>query len=802
MADLSAENLELLQDFVKDCRELIEDLEVSIISYGNELDNGEADIETINSIFRTFHSIKGGAGFLMLNNIQSVSHTAETLLDNIRSNKITPHKNHIELFVQSSDFIKEALDTIEQNASDEPIEEKALEMKAILEKAIAAGLSGDSKIEPVVSAEAVKSPINEQQEENEANPFEGFGLEMSAEMLEQFLSEANDLVRTLEQTFLTVQTEAPSPEELKEFTNLAYRTVHTLKGNSGFMGFSDITALTHGMESVLTASKEVQKPTLKEVSGTFIQLIDILKDTIDDIAQGNASDIEHLDLYLELIKDILPKGYSIEMENSDKLGNILEKDGAVSRKDIEDALCQQRKPLGERLVDMGKVSPDDVQKALDEQKKPLGEVLVELGKTSKETVDSALKKQQEIKETKSKAAASTKVTKALINNRQDIRVDIAKLDILVNLIGELVISNNMLAHNPDLAGLELENFSKASQQMTKIVRELQETAMTIRMVPVSGLFKRMIRLVHDLSNKSGKKVKFELFGEETEIDKTVVEIITDPLVHIIRNSLDHGIETQEKRVASGKSAEGDVKLIAKHEEGEVWIIVEDDGAGINKEKVLKKAIDNGIIDENTKLTDKEIFNLIFEPGFSTAEKITDISGRGVGMDVVKKNLEKIRGKVDVESIEGKGTRVVLRIPLTLAIIEGMRVRVGKSEYILPMLSIREFHKPLLKQITVSPDGDEVIRLREELLPVVRLHELHDIEPFSRNLEDGIIIVIESGKRSAALFVDEIIGQQQTVIKGLSEYIGKVEAISGCTILGDGGISLILDIDSFFQKTTS
>ncbi|MDX2495270.1 MAG: chemotaxis protein CheA, partial [Desulfuromusa sp.] len=385
----------------------------------------------------------------------------------------------------------------------------------------------------------------------------------------------------------------------------------------------------------------------------------------------------------------------------------------------------------------------------------------------------------------------------------DIRVELGKLDSLINLIGELVIAENMLIHNPDLKGLELENFNKAGQHMSKLVRELQEMAMTIRMIPVSGLFRRMIRLVHDLSVKAGKKVELELIGEETEMDKTVIETITDPLVHLLRNSMDHGLEPPDERLAAGKGEKGIVKLSARHEEGEVWVTIEDDGRGLNKERILEKAINNGLIEgDGSDMTDKQINNLIFAPGFSTAAAITDISGRGVGMDVVKKNLEKIKGKIDVYSTPGQGSKIVLRIPLTLAIIDGMIVRVGTASCIVPTLSMLEAFRPVMDQITITPDGDELAQVRENFLPIVRLHEILGKKPDSHDLADGILIVLESQENRFCLFIDEILGQQQTVIKGLSDFIGNVPGVSGCTILGDGGVCLILDVGTLVDSAES
>ncbi len=381
--------------------------------------------------------------------------------------------------------------------------------------------------------------------------------------------------------------------------------------------------------------------------------------------------------------------------------------------------------------------------------------------------------------------------------RRDIRVDLNKLDSLINLVGELITASAMVTNNPDLKGYNFENFERASGHMTKIVRELQEISISVRMVPVSSTFRKMVRLVHDVSRKEGKSVKLDIRGEETEVDKTVAELIGDPLVHIIRNSVDHGIESQKERQEAGKSPEGNIILSAKHESGEIWITIKDDGAGLNKDRILKKAIECGLINgDGSDMADEDIYKLIFNPGFSTAEKVTDVSGRGVGMDVVKRNIEeKLKGSIDIKSEYGKGCTLTIRLPLTLAIIEGMLLRVGKARYTIPMLSIQESIRIHAKNITVTTDGQEIVKLRDELYPVIRLHKIQNIKPDYDKLSDGILIVVATGKKRACLFVDEILGQYQTVIKGISPYIsdiGDLKKISGCTILGNGDVSLILD----------
>jgi two-component system chemotaxis sensor kinase CheA len=389
--------------------------------------------------------------------------------------------------------------------------------------------------------------------------------------------------------------------------------------------------------------------------------------------------------------------------------------------------------------------------------------------------------------------------------KQSIRVDVDKLDRLLDLVGELVIAETMVAQNPDLqqSGLALDRFERSVRQLEKITRDLQDVSTSIRMTTLSGLFRRMPRLVRDLAVRTGKQVDLVMAGEETEVDLTLIEKITDPLVHIIRNSLDHGLETPAERTAAGKDALGTVRLSARVVGSEVWILVEDDGRGLNRERILAKARERGLIaDDGAALLDEQVWALIFEPGFSTAAQVTDVSGRGVGMDVVRRNIESISGRVDIRSQFGKGSTVILRIPLTLAITDGMILRVGSNRYVMPIIHIRESLQPVSEQITRTMDGNEILRIRGELLPVLRLHELFGIPSQHKELEQGIVLVLENEGRALCLYVDEIMGQQQIVVKGLSRYLGAIAGVSGCTILGDGEISLILDIHGIFDQAFS
>ncbi len=361
-------------------------------------------------------------------------------------------------------------------------------------------------------------------------------------------------------------------------------------------------------------------------------------------------------------------------------------------------------------------------------------------------------------------------------------------------MGELSLAEVIVVKNPALSEINDIEFDRTVHQLNQVVNELQIATMSLRMIQIAPLFRKMVRLVHDLSNKFNKKIKLVTEGEETEIDKTVMELIIDPVIHIVRNAIDHGIETPEERKKSGKSEFGSLIIEGRQESGEVRIIIKDDGRGLSREKILNKAISNGLYDgDGAGLSDSSVFKFILEPGFSTVDKVTEISGRGVGMDVVKKNLEEISGRVDIQSIYGEGTIFTLRIPLTLAIIEGMLVRVGSSRYIIPLLSIMETFRPEPDNITRTPKGKEIVKVRDSLIPVIRLHEIFEIIPDSNKLEEGLLIIVENHGELYGFAIDEVLGKQKNVVKSISDYLGKVKGVSGCTILGDGMVSMILDV---------
>lgn len=483
-------------------------------------------------------------------------------------------------------------------------------------------------------------------------------------------------------------------------------------------------------------------------------------------------------LDLETVKDLKVIEAVFDFVREDSILTIVESPVAEHTTHVA---SDGAKPLGEILVETGVVSQSQLNQALSQQKK-VGEILVEQKMATPEQISEALKKQSE-----STAPAKKAETPS-------IRVDTVKIDRLINLVGELVITQSMLS---DLGSRfemnQLPVLLERVAQLERNTREIQERVMGIRMVPIGNAFSRFPRLVRDLSGKSGKKIQLILSGEETELDKTVIESIGDPLTHLVRNSADHGLEPPDERLAAGKAEQGIIRLNAFHEGGSICITVEDDGRGLNRDKIVAKGLKQGLIAESDKLSDEQIWMLIFKPGFSTADKITDVSGRGVGMDVVKRNLEGLGGTVSIKTVTGKGTTFTLKLPLTLAIIEGMTVRVGRDTYIVPLLSILESIQPKREMLKTLIGKGELVNVRGTYLPLMRLYEVFQLEPEISDPTKAILLILETEGERVAVMVDEILGQQQVVIKSMEQNFRKIEGVAGATILGDGTVGFILDV---------
>ncbi len=797
------ERMEMVRDFVNEGRELLDDAEPQIIDMEKSaLGSGKVDEEILNAVFRLFHSIKGTASFLDFQTIIGVTHEAETLLDIFRKGKteITPY--HVDLLCRATDFIRSILDVVERKLSDEGFEAEAESLVDDLRQAIAA-VSGEGLAAP---------PPLQAGEEN--------GLRITPEMARVFVEETLELCEEAESALRRGAADAESAGQ-------AFRAFHNIKGNAGFFGYGDLESICRLAESVLDRIRSGQASTPATIF-TLLEVIDAVRGKLEDLTLGGPGEIPGLGELCDRLEQLVEEQNSQPLEEAaapsapsleDELEQLTAGDETPESISIEQP--EEEKGNGSQAQEVrgapsledeleqltaGDETPESVSIEQPEEETGNGSQAQDLRPPASEVEDiQATLPASDIlpptSDTGRGAGSQSADAPAAGGARESgagsaavIRVDIDKLDKMLDLVGELVIAESMVANNQDLDILKNDRFGKAVLQLDKISREIQEVAMSMRMIPLDGVFRKMVRLVRDLAQKAGKQVDLEITGEDTEVDKTIIEQISDPLVHLIRNAVDHGLETPAERLAVGKPEVGRVTIEAKHSAGEVWITVVDDGRGLNRDKIFQKGLEKGLVrSEDREMKDDDVWRLIFEPGFSTAEQVSSISGRGVGMDVVKRNIEKLRGKVDVRSRAGVGTIFAVRIPLTLAIIEGMVVRIGANRYTIPISSIKESFRPAREQITRTPDGLEIVRIRGELQPVLRLHELYRVDPRYYQLSEGILIMVENSDNKCCLFVDELLGQQQIVIKGLPGYLSHVKGISGCAILGDGEISLILDI---------
>ncbi len=561
------------------------------------------------------------------------------------------------------------------------------------------------------------------------------------ELLGDFILESREYLSAIELQLLTLEQDPANAEAIHSI----FRGFHTIKGLAGFLELAAIQAVAHEVETILDLARNAQ--------------LNITPLVIDRILESK----DYLAGWMSALEQMLENGTQPRVPGNDALLEAI------------------------RVLAGPESSPP-----LDEPEGAPGtEGLQELalGVAGETQVDAARE-----------PGAQGKASGVTQSEARLIKVETAKLDFLVDMVGEMVIAQSLVQHDPDLAGESRTKLSRNLAQLARITEEVQKTAMSMRMVPVGQLFQKMTRLVRDLAKKSGKQVELAMAGEETELDRNIVEELSDPLMHMVRNSLDHGIENAAERLASGKNPVARLTLRAGHQAGHITIEVSDDGRGLNRARILAKARKNGLISGGDDMSDFEVFNLIFHPGFSTAEQVTDVSGRGVGMDVVRKNIQKLRGRIDIKSELGKGTTFLLKVPLTLAIIDGLVVGVGHERYIVPIYAVREMLRPTEDMISTVEGRNEMAMVRGSLLPIVRLHERFKVEPTSRNPWEALLIVSECNQKRFCILVDDLVGKQEVVIKSLGPTLQGIPGVAGGAILGDGRVGLILDLEALHGKS--
>jgi two-component system chemotaxis sensor kinase CheA len=587
--------------------------------------------------------------------------------------------------------------------------------------------------------------------------------DVDEELLGEYIIESLDHITNAEGALLELES---NPED-HQHIDVVFRAYHTIKGTSGFLGFDRIQKLAHLAENLLDRAREGQVKIMGGYADLCLRSCDCLRTMLESLRglkPGNALTIpdDLMDL-LEILTNPEKAGYNEEASEVDPLrvGDILVAREQASRRSIE-----------------------TLEKNKGNEK--LGKAAMEKGGVKAAQVTDAIRTQKQLQQGQPAGGENT------------VRVGTGRLDSLINMVGELVIAQSMVAQDPGVTDSVNTRLQRNVSHAGKIIRELQDLTMSLRMVPLKSVFQKMNRLVRDLARKSEKRVQFITEGEDTEIDRNMVESLNDPLVHMIRNSMDHGIESAERRQTRGKNPTGTVLLQAYHAAGNVVIELQDDGNGLDRDRIYAKAVEKGLIENGRDMSDGDVFNLIFAPGFSTAEKVTDVSGRGVGMDVVKRNIERLRGRIEVTSTPGEGTTFHVRLPLTMAITDAMILRVGQNRYLLPTVSIEQSFQPEPESVFTVTGRGEMVLLRGELLPMFRLHELFDITDAVRDPQDGLLIVIEGDGKRCALMVDELLGQQQVVIKSLGRGMTTTLGVSGGAILGDGRVGLILDALGLLQ----
>ncbi|VAX30446.1 Signal transduction histidine kinase CheA [hydrothermal vent metagenome] len=613
-----------------------------------------------------------------------------------------------------------------------------------------------------------------------------------SQFFDVFYEETAEHLVAMEGLLLNLDVLSPDSEEL----NAIFRAVHSIKGGAGTFGFDKLTKVAHAFETVLDKVRKSELALKSEMVDIFLEGGDVLKEILEAYKEEGEIDMTSSIDIIERLKVV--SGDVLKTEESPKKTKTKPTEKTKTKtKKVSEVVDEEEKDLGFGFFDdVPPIEDSDPESHTEvEAEKDPGfglfndeeSVSGSSDEKAEETISSSGLAKTPIKKTRPEKAAKAQA------EATSIRIGVEKVDQLFNQVGEIVITQAMLAQTAShLDPAIFEKLENGLVQLERNTRDLQESVMAIRMVPIRMVFSRFPRLVRDMKKAFKKELELVMIGEETEIDKGFIEKLSDPLTHLLRNSFDHGIESPEDRKATGKDPMGTIILEASHQGGNVVIEVRDNGAGLNRERILAKAAEQGMsVPEN--ISDAEVWNLIFAAGFSTAKKVSDISGRGVGMDVVKKNVQSMGGMVEIESEEGVGSRFIIRLPLTLAIIEGMVVKVGKEVYILPITSIVESMRPKENEIKTVMERGELVNMRGEYLPIVRLAELFGTESDVTDPTKGVLSVIESDGGRVAVLVDELLGQQQVVIKSMETNFKKVNGIAGATILGDGHVAFIIDV---------
>ena len=623
-----------------------------------------------------------------------------------------------------------------------------------------------------------------------------------------FFEESQEHLDEMEHLLLDLNTDNPDAEEL----NSIFRAAHSIKGGSGIFGFDALGSVTHIMESLLDNVRQKKLAVTSSMVDLFLSSVDVLKGILESYKSAREIDWTNVNKICERLEQVT-KAKEVAVTNTSATNDI-EGFGFFNEPEKPDAafgffsdpiVSSQEDAYG--FFDAGDSSAliqNNNEYEINSQQSQqcsAQNIPAKDNKIINLPISSAGTSVHPSESSLTQVVPKIKAAEVTHGENSSIRVDVTKVDQLINLVGEIVITQSMLnLIGQRIEGALGEKFQSVAAELERNTREIQEAVMSIRMLPISFVFNRFPRVVRDLSAKLGKSIDLIIEGGDTELDKGLTEKLVDPLTHLVRNSIDHGIESAEMRTGRNKSATGTVILKAAQQGGSIVISITDDGGGLNRERILSKAREQNITTSENP-TDAEVWQLIFAPGFSTAEQITDVSGRGVGLDVVKRNVQSLGGRIDIESVEGVGATFTIRLPLTLAIVDGMCVSVGDQTFIIPLVNIVESMQPLEKDIKSLAENDQLLFVRDQYWPILPLYKAMQVEPQFTEVHRGIAVLIEANKHRFALFVDGLVGQQQVVIKSLEQHYKRVQGVAGATIMGDGSVALILDVESLSISTT-
>jgi two-component system, chemotaxis family, sensor kinase CheA len=738
---------DLVAKFASNQQAVLEDFEAYILEYEKGIPQAKGAIK------RILHTWKGEFGVLDMGEYSGLIHELEDRLENGAVSG--------EQLFKLKDFL--ALRMPRFAAGENPAIIEADKTLLGLNKSPQAVPAVENKEQPDKAAGPATGSTMAQAATQAANP-ESRPFQGDPSLINDFIQESRDHLHTAETCLLELETDPNKSERIDS----VFRAWHTIKGVAGFLMLKEIQELAHAMESVMDKARKHEMQLHAHCIDVLLEANDCLKTFLANVEEAMSSAVLKIPANFGLLSERLRnpesscvKGPVSAASGEKKIGEILVESGAAPAEAVEAALSKQRE---------------------GDQRK-IGEILIEEQQLSARTVGNAL------------AAQTAARTGTAIE--ETIRVPVNRIGQLVDTIGEAVIAQSMIYAQQAIRNLTDQSIHTKIAHASMIMRQIQEMAMSLRMVSVKATFQKMARLARDLSKKFDRDLDFITEGEDTELDKSVVENIGDPLIHMIRNSIDHGIENADERKKAGKPAKAKVMLRAYHRAGNIYIEVSDDGKGLDRDAILEKAIGKGLCKPDARLTDDEIFRFIFLPGFSTAKVVTDVSGRGVGMDVVRRNIEALRGSVEIASAKGKGTTFTIRLPLTLAIVDGMIVRAGAENYIIPTLTIIESLRPSADQVDTVMQKGALVKVRGELIPLIHLASLFSKNGNGNTQVDylqGVVMIVEDmlGKK-IGLHLDEIVGQQQVVIKSLGDGVGEVPGVTGGAIMSDGNVSLILDV---------